>query len=82
MHSKGLLFGPSTDDVIRFYHVAGMDVSPEFLELPDHIVQLRVPDARAALADLASAFYGHPAKDTATTRRGKGRVSASAMIRW
>ena len=34
---RGLLFGPSTDDVIRFYHVAGLEVSPEFLELPDHI---------------------------------------------
>lgn len=34
---KGLLYGPSTDDVIRYYHVAGLEVSPEFLELPDHI---------------------------------------------
>lgn len=33
----GLLVGPSTDDVIRYYRVAGMDVSPDFLELPDHI---------------------------------------------
>jgi len=27
-------------------------------------------------------YYGHPLKDTAGTRKGKGRVNASAMIRW
>jgi len=27
-------------------------------------------------------YYGHPLKDTAGTRSGKGRVNASAMIRW
>ena len=27
-------------------------------------------------------YYGHPLEDTAGTRKGKGRVNASAMIRW
>ncbi|KPK44670.1 MAG: hypothetical protein AMJ65_02395 [Phycisphaerae bacterium SG8_4] len=27
-------------------------------------------------------YYGHPLEDTTTTRKGKGRVNASAMIRW
>ena len=27
-------------------------------------------------------YYGHPLKDTDGTRKGKGRVNASAMIRW
>lgn len=27
-------------------------------------------------------YYGHPLKGTANTRQGKGRVSASAMVRW
>lgn len=27
-------------------------------------------------------YYGHPLKDTAGTRKGKGRINASAMIRW
>ncbi|UCF16123.1 MAG: ShlB/FhaC/HecB family hemolysin secretion/activation protein [Phycisphaerales bacterium] len=27
-------------------------------------------------------YYGHPLEDTATTRKGKGRINASAMIRW
>jgi hemolysin activation/secretion protein len=27
-------------------------------------------------------YYGHPLEDTTTTRQGKGRVNASAMIRW
>lgn len=30
----------------------------------------------------AAIYYGHPLKETAGTRRGKGRVNASAMIRW
>jgi hemolysin activation/secretion protein len=27
-------------------------------------------------------YYGHPLKETTGTRRGKGRINASAMIRW
>jgi hemolysin activation/secretion protein len=27
-------------------------------------------------------YYGYPLKATATTRRGKGRLSASLMVRW
>lgn len=27
-------------------------------------------------------YYGHPLKDSAGTRKGKGRINASAMIRW
>jgi hypothetical protein len=27
-------------------------------------------------------YYGHPLEDTTTTHKGKGRVNASAMIRW
>jgi hemolysin activation/secretion protein len=27
-------------------------------------------------------YYGHPLKDTAGTNKGKGRINASAMIRW
>ncbi len=27
-------------------------------------------------------YYGHPLKETPGTRRGKGRINASAMIRW
>jgi hemolysin activation/secretion protein len=27
-------------------------------------------------------YYGHPLKETDDTRRGKGRLSASAMVRW
>jgi hemolysin activation/secretion protein len=27
-------------------------------------------------------YYGYPLKDTAGTRKGKGRINASAMIRW
>lgn len=30
----------------------------------------------------AAIYYGHPLKETVGTRRGKGRVNASAMIRW
>ncbi|GAB4325446.1 MAG: molecular chaperone TorD family protein [Candidatus Sumerlaeia bacterium] len=33
----GLVCGPTSDDVIRYYHVAGLEVSPQFLELPDHV---------------------------------------------
>lgn len=34
---SGLTFGPSTDDVIRYYHLAGLEISGEYDELPDHI---------------------------------------------
>ncbi len=34
---SGLTFGPSTDDVIRYYHLAGLEISEEYDELPDHI---------------------------------------------
>jgi hemolysin activation/secretion protein len=27
-------------------------------------------------------YYGHPLKETADTREGKGRLNASAMLRW
>ena len=30
----------------------------------------------------AAVYYGHPLKKTDGTREGKGRVNASAMIRW
>jgi len=30
----------------------------------------------------AAVYYGHPLKGTASTRQGKGRLSASAMMRW
>lgn len=30
----------------------------------------------------AAVYYGHPLKETDGTREGKGRVNASAMIRW
>jgi len=30
----------------------------------------------------AAVYYGHPLKETAGTGRGKGRINASAMIKW
>jgi hemolysin activation/secretion protein len=30
----------------------------------------------------AAIYYGYPLKETAGTRKGKGRINASAMIRW
>ncbi len=30
----------------------------------------------------AAIYYGHPLRKTAGTRKGKGRINASAMIRW
>lgn len=34
---SGLLMGPSAQDVIRWYHQAGVEVSDEIKELPDHV---------------------------------------------
>ena len=33
----GLVYGPSTYGVIQAYQQAGVEISPEFLDLPDHI---------------------------------------------
>jgi hemolysin activation/secretion protein len=30
----------------------------------------------------AALYYGHPLKETDDTRKGKGRLNASAMLRW
>jgi TorA maturation chaperone TorD len=32
-----LTFGPSTDDVIRYYHLAGLEISDKYDDLPDHV---------------------------------------------
>ena len=37
-------------------------VAEEPLDLPESCALLRVPDSRAAMADLAAAFYGQPAR--------------------
>lgn len=58
-------------------------VAERRLELPAEVVQVVVPDARAAVSDLASAFYGHPGRDlTAVGITGtNGKTSTSILLR-
>jgi len=34
---RGLTFGPSTDEVMRYYALAGVEISDRYDELPDHV---------------------------------------------
>ena len=58
-------------------------VAEEPLELPDDALQLQVSDSRAALADAAALFYGHPEREirliglTGT----KGKTTTALLIR-
>ncbi|MCU0725113.1 MAG: UDP-N-acetylmuramoyl-L-alanyl-D-glutamate--2,6-diaminopimelate ligase [Planctomycetes bacterium] len=58
-------------------------VAERRLDLPDGVVELIVPDARAAVADLAAAFYGHPARDmTVVGVTGtNGKTSTTLLLR-
>ena len=58
-------------------------VAERRLELPDGVVQIVVPDARAAIADLAAAYYAHPAREmTAVGITGtNGKTSTSLLLR-
>jgi UDP-N-acetylmuramoyl-L-alanyl-D-glutamate--2,6-diaminopimelate ligase len=58
-------------------------VAEHRLDLPEDVIQLTVPDARAAVADLAAAFYGHPARDmTVIGITGtNGKTSTALLLR-
>jgi UDP-N-acetylmuramoyl-L-alanyl-D-glutamate--2,6-diaminopimelate ligase len=58
-------------------------VAERRLDLPDDVVGVTVPDARAAVADLAAAYYGHPARDmTVVGITGtNGKTSTSLLLR-
>ncbi len=58
-------------------------VAERRLTLPGDAVQVIVPDARAAVVDLAAAFYGHPAREmTVVGITGtNGKTSTSLLLR-
>jgi len=58
-------------------------VTERRIDLPEEVIQVVVPDARAAVADLAAAFYGHPARDmTVVGITGtNGKTSTSLILR-
>jgi UDP-N-acetylmuramoyl-L-alanyl-D-glutamate--2,6-diaminopimelate ligase len=58
-------------------------VTERTLGLPEDAVQVLVPDSRAAVADLAAAFYDHPARDmTVVGITGtNGKTSSSLILR-
>jgi UDP-N-acetylmuramoyl-L-alanyl-D-glutamate--2,6-diaminopimelate ligase len=58
-------------------------VSERRLDLPEEVVQVTVPDARAAIGDLAAAFHGHPSRDmTVVGITGtNGKTSTSLILR-
>ncbi len=58
-------------------------VTERRIDLPEDVIQLVIPDARAAVADLAAAYYGHPARDlTVVGITGtNGKTSTSLILR-
>jgi len=58
-------------------------VTERRLDLPEDVIQIVVPDTRAAVADLAAAFYGHPAREmTVVGITGtNGKTSTSLILR-
>jgi UDP-N-acetylmuramoyl-L-alanyl-D-glutamate--2,6-diaminopimelate ligase len=57
-------------------------VAEHRLDLPDEVVTVTVPDARAAVADLAAAFYGHPARGMSVVgiTGTNGKTSTSLLL--
>ena len=76
--SDGHLYAPSA-----YRNGCRVFVVEKPLELPQDALQLQVPDTRAALADCAAEFYGHPEREmrliglTGT----KGKTTTALLIR-